>query len=76
VELGIFVQNYVPNFRRELDGDAEHTAITDDLRVIEAAEDTLEMIELIGEHVIPKLDTDPLHRTSQQRGAAAAAAAG
>jgi alkanesulfonate monooxygenase SsuD/methylene tetrahydromethanopterin reductase-like flavin-dependent oxidoreductase (luciferase family) len=34
-------------------------------------EDTLEMIELMGEHVIPKIDTDPVHRTSRLRDAAA-----
>ena len=28
-------------------------------------EDTLETIRLIGEHVIPKIDTDPEHRTEQ-----------
>ena len=33
-------------------------------------EDTLETIRLIGEHVIPKIDTDPVHRTSRQRAAA------
>ena len=31
------------------------------------------MIELIGEHVIPKIDTDPVHRTTRMREAAAAA---
>jgi alkanesulfonate monooxygenase SsuD/methylene tetrahydromethanopterin reductase-like flavin-dependent oxidoreductase (luciferase family) len=30
-------------------------------------EDTLEMIELMGRHVIPKIDTDPIHRTSRMR---------
>jgi alkanesulfonate monooxygenase SsuD/methylene tetrahydromethanopterin reductase-like flavin-dependent oxidoreductase (luciferase family) len=34
-------------------------------------EDTLEMIRLIGEHVIPKIDTDPVHRTTRFREAAA-----
>jgi alkanesulfonate monooxygenase SsuD/methylene tetrahydromethanopterin reductase-like flavin-dependent oxidoreductase (luciferase family) len=29
--------------------------------------DTLEMIELMGEHVIPKIDTDPVHRTTKLR---------
>ena len=29
------------------------------------------MIELMGEHVIPKIDTDPVHRTSRMRAAAA-----
>lgn len=31
----------------------------------------LEMIRLMGEHVIPKLDTDPVHRTTRMRQAAA-----
>jgi alkanesulfonate monooxygenase SsuD/methylene tetrahydromethanopterin reductase-like flavin-dependent oxidoreductase (luciferase family) len=35
-------------------------------------EDTLEMIRLMGEHVIPKIDTDPVHRTSRMRDAARA----
>jgi alkanesulfonate monooxygenase SsuD/methylene tetrahydromethanopterin reductase-like flavin-dependent oxidoreductase (luciferase family) len=34
--------------------------------------DTLEMIRLMGEHVIPKIDTDPVHRTTRMREAAAA----
>jgi len=29
----------------------------------------LQTIRLIGEHVIPKIDTDPVHRTSRFRGA-------
>jgi alkanesulfonate monooxygenase SsuD/methylene tetrahydromethanopterin reductase-like flavin-dependent oxidoreductase (luciferase family) len=37
-------------------------------------EDTLEMIRLMGEHVIPKIDTDPVHRTTKFREAAAGAA--
>lgn len=32
----------------------------------------LETIRLIGEHVIPKIDKDPVHRTTRQREAAAA----
>ncbi|HXY28407.1 MAG TPA: hypothetical protein VEH82_09030, partial [Acidimicrobiales bacterium] len=35
-------------------------------------EDALETIRLLGEHVIPKLDTDPEHRTSRVRRDAAA----
>jgi alkanesulfonate monooxygenase SsuD/methylene tetrahydromethanopterin reductase-like flavin-dependent oxidoreductase (luciferase family) len=35
-------------------------------------EESLEMVRLMGEHVIPKLDTDPVHRTTRQREAAAA----
>jgi alkanesulfonate monooxygenase SsuD/methylene tetrahydromethanopterin reductase-like flavin-dependent oxidoreductase (luciferase family) len=34
-------------------------------------EDTLEMIRLMGEHVIPKLDPDPVHKTTRLRDAAA-----
>ena len=33
-------------------------------------EETLEMIRLMGEHVIPKIDTDPVHRTTKMRDAA------
>ncbi|MEU1625839.1 LLM class flavin-dependent oxidoreductase [Streptomyces sp. NPDC020096] len=33
-------------------------------------EDTLTTIKLIGEHVIPEIDTDPVHRTSRFREAA------
>jgi alkanesulfonate monooxygenase SsuD/methylene tetrahydromethanopterin reductase-like flavin-dependent oxidoreductase (luciferase family) len=36
-------------------------------------EQMLETVRLIGEHVIPKLDTDPVHRTTRQREAAAKA---
>ena len=32
-----------------------------------AQEDTLTTIRLLGEHVIPKLDTDPMHRTTRLR---------
>ncbi|MEV5507825.1 LLM class flavin-dependent oxidoreductase [Streptomyces orinoci] len=32
-------------------------------------EDTMTTIRLIGERVIPELDTDPVHRTSRMRGA-------
>jgi alkanesulfonate monooxygenase SsuD/methylene tetrahydromethanopterin reductase-like flavin-dependent oxidoreductase (luciferase family) len=34
-------------------------------------EQALETIRLMGEHVIPKIDTDPVHRTSRMREAAA-----
>ena len=34
-------------------------------------EETLETIRLMGEHVIPKIDTDPEHRTTRMRDAAA-----
>jgi hypothetical protein len=30
-------------------------------------EDTLETIRLLGEYVIPKIDTDPVHRTTRFR---------
>ena len=30
-------------------------------------QDTLDMIQLMGEHVIPKIDTDPEHRSSRMR---------
>jgi len=33
----------------------------------------METIRLLGEHVIPKLDTDPVHRTTRFREAAAGA---
>ena len=33
------------------------------------------MIKLMGEHVIPKFDTDPVHRTTWLREAASAAIA-
>jgi alkanesulfonate monooxygenase SsuD/methylene tetrahydromethanopterin reductase-like flavin-dependent oxidoreductase (luciferase family) len=38
MEFGIFVQGYVPSFRREGDPDAEHHAIWHDLEVVEAAD--------------------------------------
>ena len=50
MEFGIFVQNYVPDFRREQDADAEHTAIMDDLRVVEAADRAGFKYALIPEH--------------------------
>ena len=36
-----------------------------------AKEQSLEMIRLMGEHVIPKIDKDPEHRTTRHRAAAA-----
>ena len=30
-----------------------------------------EMIDLMGRHVIPKIDTDPVHRTTRMRESAA-----
>jgi alkanesulfonate monooxygenase SsuD/methylene tetrahydromethanopterin reductase-like flavin-dependent oxidoreductase (luciferase family) len=50
VEFGIFIQNYVPQFRRDVDPDAEHTAIMGDLRVIEAADRAGFKYALIPEH--------------------------
>ena len=41
------------------------------LRGVKTKEQTLRMIELMGEHVIPKLDTDLVHRTTRMREAAA-----
>jgi len=38
MEFGIFIQSYVPAFRREVDPDAEHHAIMDDLAIVEAAD--------------------------------------
>jgi alkanesulfonate monooxygenase SsuD/methylene tetrahydromethanopterin reductase-like flavin-dependent oxidoreductase (luciferase family) len=38
MEFGIFVQSYVPSFRRDSDPDAEHHAIWHDLEVVEAAD--------------------------------------
>jgi alkanesulfonate monooxygenase SsuD/methylene tetrahydromethanopterin reductase-like flavin-dependent oxidoreductase (luciferase family) len=38
----------------------------------DSLEGTLETIRLLGEHVIPKVDTDPVHRTTRFREAAAA----
>ena len=35
-------------------------------------EDTIKMIEDFGKHIIPKIDKDPVHRTSKMRDAAAA----
>jgi alkanesulfonate monooxygenase SsuD/methylene tetrahydromethanopterin reductase-like flavin-dependent oxidoreductase (luciferase family) len=35
-------------------------------------EENLDMIRLMGEYVIPKIDTDPMHRSSRFRDAAAA----
>jgi len=33
-------------------------------------EERLDIIRLLGEHVIPKLDLDPVHRTDRLRGVA------
>jgi alkanesulfonate monooxygenase SsuD/methylene tetrahydromethanopterin reductase-like flavin-dependent oxidoreductase (luciferase family) len=50
VEFGIFIQNYVPNFRRDSDPDAEHTVIMDELKVIEAADKAGFKYALLPEH--------------------------
>jgi hypothetical protein len=39
-------------------------------------EHAMETVRLFGEHIIPKLDPEPLHRTTRFREAALAAAAG
>lgn len=44
------------------------------LRGVKTKEQTLRMIELMGRHVIPKFDTDPVHSTTRQRAAAAGVA--
>ena len=38
MEFGLFIQNYVPNSRREVDPDAEHHAIFEDLEAVIAAD--------------------------------------
>jgi alkanesulfonate monooxygenase SsuD/methylene tetrahydromethanopterin reductase-like flavin-dependent oxidoreductase (luciferase family) len=43
------------------------------LRGVKSKEETLRMIKLMGEHVVPKFDTDPVHRTTRLREAAAQA---
>jgi alkanesulfonate monooxygenase SsuD/methylene tetrahydromethanopterin reductase-like flavin-dependent oxidoreductase (luciferase family) len=50
VEFGVFIQNYVPNFRRADDPSAEHTSIANDLRVVEAADRAGFKYALIPEH--------------------------
>lgn len=37
------------------------------LRGVKTKEQTLRMIKLMGEYVIPKFDTDPVHRTTRMR---------
>ena len=41
------------------------------LRGVKNKEQTLRMLRLMGEHVIPKFDKDPVHRTTRLRAAAA-----
>jgi alkanesulfonate monooxygenase SsuD/methylene tetrahydromethanopterin reductase-like flavin-dependent oxidoreductase (luciferase family) len=39
VEFGLIVQNYVPRYRREVDPDAEHNVILEELKLIRAADE-------------------------------------
>ena len=41
------------------------------VRGVKTREQTLRMLRLMGEHVIPKFDKDPVHRTTRLRAAAA-----
>jgi alkanesulfonate monooxygenase SsuD/methylene tetrahydromethanopterin reductase-like flavin-dependent oxidoreductase (luciferase family) len=50
MEFGVFIQNYVPNFRRDRDADAEHTVIMEELRIVEAADRAGFKYVLIPEH--------------------------
>ncbi|MDQ1496883.1 MAG: hypothetical protein QOI86_223, partial [Actinomycetota bacterium] len=43
------------------------------MRGTKTKEQCLDMIRLMGEHIIPKLDKDPVHRTTRFRTEAAAA---
>jgi alkanesulfonate monooxygenase SsuD/methylene tetrahydromethanopterin reductase-like flavin-dependent oxidoreductase (luciferase family) len=38
VEFGVFIQAYCPKYRRDVDPDAEHHAIMDDLTLVQAAD--------------------------------------
>jgi alkanesulfonate monooxygenase SsuD/methylene tetrahydromethanopterin reductase-like flavin-dependent oxidoreductase (luciferase family) len=38
MEFGLFIQGYVPNFRREVDPEAEHHAFMDELEIVQAAD--------------------------------------
>jgi alkanesulfonate monooxygenase SsuD/methylene tetrahydromethanopterin reductase-like flavin-dependent oxidoreductase (luciferase family) len=38
MEFGIFIQGYTPQYRRAVDPDAEHHALTNDLELVEAAD--------------------------------------
>ena len=38
MEFGLFIQNYVPRFRREAEPDAEHNAIVEDAEAVVAAD--------------------------------------
>ena len=50
MEFGIFIQNYVPNFRRATDPDVEHTVIMEELEVLEAADKAGFKYALVPEH--------------------------
>src|SRR5262245_56211455 len=50
MEFGIFIQNYVPNFRRDRDPDAEHHVILEELRTVEAADKAGFKYVLLPEH--------------------------
>lgn len=82
MEFGVFIQGYNPSgsmivgdpddalaaCRRWADAGADQ--LTFGLGMA-SHEESLEMIRLMGEHVIPKLDTDPVHRTTRFRETAA-----
>ncbi len=38
MEFGLFIQGYVPKFRREVDPDAEHHAFMDEIEIVQAAD--------------------------------------
>ena len=38
MEFGIFIQGFVPEYRRQADPDAEHRALTNDLECVLAAD--------------------------------------
>jgi len=50
VEFGVFIQQYVPKFRRETDPQAEHTVIMDELDLVLAAEQAGFKYVLLPEH--------------------------
>jgi len=72
MEFGFLTQGDVPEAMRRADPDADQILLL--LRGTKAKQQNLEMIRLMGEHVIPKLDTDPVHRTDRMRASATSAA--
>ena len=38
MEFGIFIQGYTPQFRRDVDPDAEHHALVNDVELVQAAD--------------------------------------